>query len=1129
MTTTMSMTSRVRTAAFAAMGLVLTLSGSAAKAQNAVITGKVVAESGLPLEGAQVLISDLGQGVATNSKGVYTLNVPSARVSGQKVSLKVRAISYQPESRMVTLSSGTHTEDFTLKQDVNRLSEVVSTGVVGEQTERAKVPFAIARLTSEDIPIPALDPITALQGKVAGVRIAATSGQPGSTPEILMRGPTSINAVGRSQGPLIVVDGVIQRVGGLGDLGGLDIESVEVIKGAAGASLYGSSAASGVINIKTKRGNAQEGISFNVRSETGFNDVGSLKFGAPINHPMQIDETGTRFCVPGAANAAPCSQTFNLMKELYRVNGVNADTVRKNLAAQYAAPGLGGGDLQNVFQAQIYPGQYYNTWSQISTNNLNTINSVDASGHVGGVRFFVSGAYTDNQGAFKLLGGSVNQRGRVNLDYDIRSDLLVSVSTLFDKGNIDTHGQDFGALLRGYVPGVDATAKDSLGRYFIKNGGTGFRPTGNGDDSFFYYAANSIDHQQPTRFTGNVQTTFIPADWVTLSGLFGYDNRQSLSTTAVYKGYRTQTVSTGTNSGNMAIQNFSNEAMNSNVTASFRKALTSDLNGKLVFQGLYDQVKFNASTGTGQIFVVKDIYTLSNTSTNKTATSSLQTDKNMGVSGSANMDYKDRYVLEGALRLDGSSRFGPGNRWAPFGRVSAVWQVSHEPFWNLSSISDFRLRASRGSAGNPPNFSAQYETYNCSTAGCSLGQAGNPNLKPETTTETELGTDFTLFNRLGVELTHVNGDTRNEILNVPTPSSLGFTQQWQNAGTLNNKTWEVGLNLPVVTKKDFNWNMRGTWDRTRTYITQLFLPEYFTSGGTGQGTGSFFLITSRTDKVDGVPVNRFGNIWGRKFYKSCGDMPAAVQPSCGDNKDYQVNDAGYVVWVGAGNSWKDGITKNLWQTKLSAANSPWNYQLYYGMPIIDRPLRGQIGEGTGTNHILGNTLPNFRMTYGNNVQLKKLTLYALLDGTFGHSINNQGEGWGLLDFSSNYFDQAGKSVETAKPVGYGWRAAGPEGAGAGGFYDLLGPNTYNVEKGSYAKLREVSANYRVGRIAAIGGDWTVGLVARNLYTFTKYSGFDPEVGVSNVNSQANSGLINQTDAFGFPPLRTFTFSFSTRY
>jgi hypothetical protein len=419
-----------------------------------------------------------------------------------------------------------------------------------------------------------------------------------------------------------------------------------------------------------------------------------------------------------------------------------------------------------------------------------------------------------------------------------------------------------------------------------------------------------------------------------------------------------------------------------------------------------------------------------------------------------------------------------------------VWRVSEEPFFKVKGISDFRLRASQGTAGNTPSFDAQYETYACTATGCQLGQAGNKGLKPETTHETEFGADFTLFDRLGVEITKVDGYTQNQILNVPTPASLGFASQWRNAGTVANHTWELAANLPLISKRDLQWSVRGTWDRTRTYITELFMPEYYSSAGTGQGTGSLFLTTARTGTQDGFQVNRFGNIWGRMFYKKCGDMPASIQGQCGDGKAYQVNDQGWVVWVGNGNSWKDGITKNLWQTKLPAADSPWNYPLQFGHPIVDRPLRGQIGEGIGALHILGNTLPDFRMGFNSTLTYKRLSLYALLDGTFGHKINNQGEGWGLLDFNSSYFDQGAKTVQTAKPIGYGWRVGGGEGAGTGGFYDILGPNNYNTESGSYAKLREVSVSYRIGRISGLG-EWTVSFVGRNLATFTKYSGYDP--------------------------------------
>ena len=1113
-----------RAVAGALLGIMVAASAARAQSQNAIITGKVVGDAGQPIEFANVFISELVLSVPTNAQGSYSISIPAARALGQAVNLRVRAVGYQPGMVAIKLTGGAQSHNFALKKDINRLSEIVVTGSI-EGTERSKVPFAIGRVTAADLPVPALNPVTALQGKVAGMRIASTSGQPGSTPAILLRGPTSINASGRSTGPLLIVDGTILRNQSLNEIGGLDIESVEVVKGAAGAALYGSSAANGVIVIKTKRGASRDEVKFNFRSEYGISDLNSSQYGAPEFHPLQLDETGTRFCVAGAGNVAPCSRTFNWMEEILRINSVNADTIRTQQSAQFNSPGSGG-ELLNVFQANVWPGQRYNAFAQMSQQNPVTLNSLDASGRAGGVRYFVSGAFTSDRGAIRNLEGQQQRRARVNLDYDIRPNLTVSVSTLFDKSSTDSRGSFFGGLLRGAPPGTDYLVRDSLGRGIIKGGGTGFRPTGNGAGTFLYATENQTGRSSGTRYLASMTTTYTPSDWASFEALYSYDFRNSLSDNYAVKGYRTDGVSAATNNGNQSVGNSNRESMNAQISATFRKQITSDLNAKVNFRGLIDRDFSRSSSSAGQVYVVKDIYTLSNTTTNFSTGSSSSLVKNMGGIAGANVDYKGKYILDGTYRYDGSSLFGEGNRWAPFGRLSAVWRLSEESFFSLPKVSDFRVRASRGSAGNTPNFSAQYETYNCSASGCSLGQAGNSQLKPETTTENEFGTDLTLFGRLGVEVTYAQSLTRNQILNVPTPSSLGFASKWQNAGSLQNKTWEVALNLPVITKKDFQWNTRATWDRNRSYITDLFMPEYFTSAGTGQGTGSIFLITARKDKVDGVPVNRFGNIWGRKFYKTCSDLPSSVQTQCGAGKPYQVNDQGWVVWAGEGNSYRDGITKNLWQTKLPAAQSPWNFPLQFGHPIVDRPLKGEKGEGVGINHIIGNTLPKFRFALNNTVTYKKLSLYALLDATIGHNIQNQGEGWGLLDLSSSYFDQGNASVETAKPLGYGWRVGGSEGAGSGGFYDLLGPNNYNTEDGSYAKFREVSLTYQIGKVAGMG-DWTLSAIGRNMFTFTKYSGYDPEVGVS--GGQAGSGLINQVDAFDFPTLRTYTISLSTRF
>jgi Outer membrane cobalamin receptor protein len=1102
-----------------------------------VITGKVTSEVGAPVGQANVYITELTVSVGTNDDGSYTINIPAARATGQAVNLRVRAIGFQPGLASIRLTEGKQTHDFALKQDVNRLDEVVVTGVVGEGVERSKVPFAVGRVTSEDLPVPALDPVQALAGKVAGVRIAATGGQPGSTPEIMLRGPTSINASGRSTGPLFVVDGAILNVGSYEELGALDIESVEVVKGAAGASIYGATAANGVIVIKTKRGSSQDGVTFTGRTEYGFSDLNSFDYGMPLNHSLQLDETGTRFCVNGSGPVASCSRTVNWMSEVMRMNSVAADTIRTGFGLQYGQPGLGAGDLLNVFQASPWPGQRYNTMAEMSSPGVVALHSLDATGKMGSVAYYASGSYSDDQGAVRELQGEQQRRARVNLDYDLFTNARLQLSTMYDRTTLDLTPGNFGGLLRGATPGTDYLARDTLNRPILLGFGPTSRPTGNGQGGFFYQAENERQYQVSDRFLGSMTSTYFPADWVTFDGTMAYDIRNRVRRDFVPKGYRTEDVSTSTNFGNASFGTVRDESMNGSIGATFKHQFTNDLNGKLSTRGTYDQEISVNQSASGEQFIVKDVFTLSNTSTNKTASSNDLTIKRAGFYAGANLEYKNRYILDGTYRYDGSSLFGEGNRWAPFGRISAVWRASEEPWFHIPHVSDFRLRASNGTAGSSPSFDAQYETYDCNASGCSLEQAGNPALKPQTTREVEIGGDVTLFDRLGIELTHVNTTTKNQILPVPTPAAFGFSTQWQNAGTLAGTTWEAQVTLPVINRRNFSWTMRGTWDRTRTFITELFEPDFYTNGGTGQGTGSLFYMTANTTKVDGHQMNQFGNIWGRKFYRGCGSLPSSVSGDCGEGKNFQVNDQGWVVYVGAGNSWRDGITKNLWQTKLPAAQSPWNVPLYFGMPIVDRPLRGQAcsesnptscpGEGVGALHILGNTLPDFRLTWNNTIQYKRLTLYALLDGTYGHYINNQGEQWGLLDFSSAHFDQQGKSVETAKPTAYGWRVGAPESSGAGGFYDVLGPNNYSVEKGTFTKVREMSVTYRVGRLPNVPGDWTVGVVGRNLFTLTDYSGYDPETGAG--SGTTGSGLVNQTDAFGFPTLRRFTFSLSSRF
>jgi len=205
--------------------------------------------------------------------------------------------------------------------------------------------------------------------------------------------------------------------------------------------------------------------------------------------------------------------------------------------------------------------------------------------------------------------------------------------------------------------------------------------------------------------------------------------------------------------------------------------------------------------------------------------------------------------------------------------------------------------------------------------------------------------------------------------------------------------------------------------------------------------------------------------------------------------------------------------------------APWGASVNWGMPMIIRD-----STGAGRQMLLGNALPDYRLSLSNSFNYRKFFVYGLLDGSFGRKVFNEGRHWSLGDFMTSEEDQLGKSVETAKPVGYYWRQGPADGgAGVGGLYDALGPTGSTVESASYLKIREASVAYNVGPVRGVG-DWTITLIGRNLHTFSKYQGFDPEVGFSSTgNNQSGSSQINAIDAFTFPNLRTFTFSLATRF
>jgi len=1097
----------------AAVLALLCLAGTnAVHAQDAVVKGRVVSDRGEPIVGANVFIEELRLAATTSNDGRYVLTAPGARVRGQKLFLRARGIGFKPASKPLTLAAGEQTVDFALVYDVNLLQAVVVTGVQ-EATEAAKVPFDVARVSAAQMAVPGQDALTQLKGKVAGADIVSFSGRPGTQPAVLLRGPTMINAQGRSQDPLYIVDGVIIN-GNLPDLNPSDIENIEVVKGAAASSLYGSRAGNGVIQITTRSGrHAGDGVKFSARSEFGRSDI-ERDFGLARSQALFTDETGKRFCQ--FVNGLPvCAITFDYATAQAAINnqpqayagqppGLPLDP---GATIATSIPTISGSPLRERFQIQPWPGTSYNAVADAVDPHAHIENSLDMTGRFGGTTFYTSADQYNEGGAIRFLQGITRYAFRANVDQVIGTNWTIAIRSQYSRSTADGLNQQNagGAFFRlTRVPAIaNVLQTDTLGRLYIR---PNLQQGGQQNENPLYSLQNVARSDVTNRFIGGLTVQYNPADWVNVSGNFSYDLRRVTFDQIQDKGYRTTgPAPAAINNGDIFRGASGDEALNTGLNALFRKDFSGDLRTHYTLAYQFEDRRSDINTGEGNTLTFKGVTTLNNTSgTGRTIQSSFSEIKQLGFSGGAGAEYKGRYIVDALLREDGSSLFGSGNRWATWGRISGAWLVNLEPWWPAPQLSQLKLRASYGTAGGSPQFNAQYETFGIGAGGIpTLGFLGNKLLKPEVHHELELGTDIELLSRYALTVTYAHAKIQDQILPAPVSASTGFTNQWQNAGTLDNKTWELSLNVPLIQQRDLNWSTRFIYSRNRSVVTQLGVPTYFFGAG-NQGNTTMFKVAQG---------ERYGTFYGHTFVTKCAQLPAPFNADCGGAaSSYQLNDEGFIVWVGAGNSWRDGITKNLWEA--SHPNGAFGVIENWGMPILIRK------NGVPALRPLGNALPNFQFAVTQDVTWRRFSLYALVDASIGQSVFDEGFAWAHLDFLSKDVDQTGKSLATAKPIGYYWRTNSADGfTGLGGYYDQLGPNNYNVEDASFAKLRELSLSYRIGPISGTG-DWTVSLIGRNLFTLTGYRGFDPEVGIA--AGEGNSAALNAVDDFTFPNLRSFT-------
>ena len=1007
-----------------------------ASAQTGRITGVVTDSSdNRPLSAVQITVGGMRMSAVTSDAGRYTINnVPAGRYA-----VSARRLGYRAATINVTVGAGAAaTADFRLAPVGLTLEAVVTTGVV-DPTSGTRTPFTVGRVDAENAPVPAANAVETIQGKIAGVTVVP-SGQPGSGTNILLRSPTSIT---KSISPLVVVDGVILSssfAGSSADLESMDIESVEVVKGAAAASLYGSRAAAGVIQITTRRGSgvAEGTTRVTARSEVGTNSLGGKIHWARY-HYYQTDAQGKYINAAGAV--VPRAQ--RIAKPAYsRFQDV-----------AYADP------VYDQVDRFFDPGQFYKNSVSMSQNGART-------------NWMLSLNNTREDGVVLNSGKFEQNNIRLNLDHRPLENLRISFSGYHSRSDRRELYDDTFFDLINQAPDVDLRAPDPDGTPFIFQGD----PVEGREENPLYVLSTEDSKRKRARTQGSLVARYSPLEWMNFDGNISYDRSDRRNDFFLDQGKKTE-ITGGISPGE--IEQFSGTTDAINAAASVNLiGRTGALTVRTTLRGFMERETNQTTTASGSFFSAPGVRSLENAQ-QRSISSLLEEIRSNSVAFTAGADYAGRYVAEGLVRRDGSSLFGPEEQWNNYYRVSGAWRMSQEHWWPVRSLDEFKLRISRGTAGTRPDFSDHYETFDFTEGGgLSKQTLGNKFLKPEHATETEFGVDAIYRQRYSLQLSYARNRVVDQLLLVPLAGLFGYSSQWQNAGTVEGSTIEGTLEAQLVRKPGFTWRLGLVGDRSRNKITEF--------------NAACFSTQNIAFRCGGETL---GAMYGFRFIKGVNELPASAK---GKESEFQQNDEGLLVWVGAGNSFTEGETKKLWGTTTTIGTTNFGW----GMPI---PLR----DSSGSNALvkIGDGNPDFHYGISNNIGWRNFTFFALIDALVGGQVYNETNQRMYQWARSRDVDQVGKAQELKKPIEYYVN-----------LYSANDPTDYFVEDAGFVKLREMSVRYQLpativgslGRLGVTGA--SLSLIGRNLKTWTSYKGYDPEVG----------GTIVRRDNFVYPRYRTFT-------
>jgi len=803
----------------------------AATAQGIEVRGTVISsEDGMPLPGAAVIVSGTSNGTSTDIDGKFALaNVASdAVLNVSYIGFQTQTIAAQP------------TLTITLKSDNKELETVVVTGYSTQKKTDIIGAVAVVDMKALNKQV-APNPIQALQGRVAGVRVTTDGSPSGANTNVVIRGVGTLN----NTSPLLVIDGVPTKAG-MHELNPNDIETIQVLKDASSASIYGSRASNGVIIITTKKGkNGKMRINF-----SNYTAISSFANRTKVLNAQQYGQALWQANVNDGID--PNSNNVSYQFDWGVVNG--RPTLNKVLVPEY---------LDTAHTLKSSNTDWYDAISRTGiaqSYDFSVSNGTDKGSYL------FSLAYYDNKGivntteykrisarmnsSYKYFGGALtvgenftlNRNAEVSdpgvLDPALRALPIIPVRTV--------DGQGWGGPVGGMN---DRQNPARLLEYNKDNGYKYLRLFGNA------YADLEIIKNLHLRSSFGIDYGYYNKRSLQRSYVSGYLKNDQTSVTI------DQSVSDKWTWTNTAQYNFSLGKHNVNLLA-----------GTEMYKDLFD----NTTLRKNDFILQTPDYMYPDAGTGESFTSGTSTQyKLLSYFGKAEYDYDGRYLASATIRRDGSSRFGKNNRFGTFPAVSAGWRISQENFVQDKAkfISDLKLRAGWGQTGNQeisntaiyslylanyaggsPTWATSYGTaYDLSGAnngqlpsGFIATQTGNDDLKWETTTQTNVGLDFGFFDqKLSGSVDYYIKKTKDILVQPPYLGAIGEGgNRYVNGASMENKGWELSLGYRDETSGGFTYDVSGNFSANKNKITQLPAAVRNSYGGNGLN-----------DNILGRPIN----------------------------------------------------------------------------------------------------------------------------------------------------------------------------------------------------------------------------------------------------------------------------------